>query len=265
MVSNIRRLLLLIPVAILAACGSPKPTEHLNVIQQAGVIKVGTSADYPPFEYIDRNGKKVGFDIALMEEIARRLQVKLEWVDMPFESLITGVQEGKIDLAISAFNYDAERLNDIDFSETYYSSEDALVVADSFAGQITSPEEGAGYKVGVQSGTTQEYWLMEKLVTTGKLSETNLFRYGRADQAAKDLKDGRIEVWMADLIPAQALVNQLGGLKIAHKGSFSNGPMNIVMQKDDRSLVAEINRIIRELESEGYIKRLALQYMGGMK
>ncbi len=54
---------------------------------------MGTSADYPPFEYIDRNGKKVGFDIALMEEIARRLQVKLEWVDMPFESLITGVQD----------------------------------------------------------------------------------------------------------------------------------------------------------------------------
>jgi polar amino acid transport system substrate-binding protein len=184
---------------------------------------------------------------------------------MPFESLVAAVQVGKIDLAISAFNYDAERLNDIDFSEAYYSSEDALVVADSFVGQINSPEEGAGYKVGVQSGTTQEYWLMEKLVTTGKLSETSLSRYERADQAAKDLKDGRIEVWMADLIPAQALADQLGGLKIAQKGTFSNEAMYIVMQKDDRSLEAEINRIIRELDSEGFIKQLAMQYMGGIK
>jgi polar amino acid transport system substrate-binding protein len=256
---------LFITVVILAACGSPKPAEHLKVIQQAGVIKVGTSADYPPFESIDRNGKKVGFDIALMEEIARRLQVKLEWVDMPFESLIAAVQEGKIDLAISAFNYDAERLKEIDFSEAYYVSEDALVVADSFAGQINSPEEVASYKVGVQSGTTQEYWLMEKLVTTGKLSETNLSRYERADQAAENLKNGRIEVWMADLLPAQTLADKLGGLRIAHKGSFSNGPMNIVMQKDDRSLETEINRIIRELDREGLIKQLAMQYLGGIE
>jgi polar amino acid transport system substrate-binding protein len=252
-------------VAILAACGSQKSADHLQVIQQAGVIKVGTSADYPPFEYIDNNGKKVGFDIALMEEIARRLAVKLEWVDMPFDSLIAAVQEGKIDAAISAINYSEARTGMISFSDPYYLSEDAFVVADSFTGQIVKPEDVASYKVGVQTGTTQDYWLMENLVTTGKLSETNLFRCERADQAAKDLKNGRIDVWMVDLIPAQVLVNQMSGLKVVFKGTFSSGPMNIVMQKDDRSLGAEINKIIQELDSQGFIRQLALQYIAEIK
>lgn len=93
---------------VFSACAS-QAANRLEAIKAAGVIKVGTSADYPPFEYVDANGNKIGFDIELMEEIARRMGVKLEWVDMPFDSLIAGVQEGKIDISISAFNYTEER------------------------------------------------------------------------------------------------------------------------------------------------------------
>ena len=76
---------------MLAACGAAGGS-HLDNIKKAGVIKVGTSADYPPFEYVDENGQKAGFDIELMTEIAKRLGVTLEWVDMPFDSLIAGVE-----------------------------------------------------------------------------------------------------------------------------------------------------------------------------
>src|SRR5512145_489399 len=128
---------------LLSACGGGAAANHLEAVKKAGVIKVGTSADYPPFESVDENGNKVGFDIELMTEIAKRLDVKLEWVDMPFDSLIAAVQEGKIDAAISAFNYSEERDQAIDFSEAYYTSEDAFTVAEGFAGSITKPEDVA--------------------------------------------------------------------------------------------------------------------------
>ncbi len=246
---------------MLSACsGAPKAANHLEAIKQAGVIKVGTSADYPPFESVDASGNKVGFDIDLMTEIASRLGVKLEWVDMPFDSLIAAVQEGKIDASISAFNYSEERDQTIDFSEAYYTSEDAFTVAEGFTGSIVKPEDVAAYKVGVQTGTTQDGWLTDTLVAGGSLKEENLFRYDRVDQAMLDLKNGRIDVMMSDYVPAKALAGQLGGLKIVYQGVLSSGPMNIVIPNGDVELQTAINGIIKQLQGEGFVNGLAEKY-----
>jgi polar amino acid transport system substrate-binding protein len=245
---------------ILAACGGTSAANHLEAIQQAKVIKVGTSADYPPFESVDANGNKVGFDIELMTEVADRLGVKVEWVDMPFDSLIAAVQEGKIDASISAFNYSEERDKMIDFSDAYYTSEDAFTVADGFAGKVEKPEDVATYKVGVQTGTTQDTWLTDNLVAQGLLSEENLFRYDRVDQAMLDLQNGRVDVMMSDYVPAQALVKQLGGLDIAYHGVLSTGPVNIVLPEGDKELQKAINDTIAQLKSEGFIDDLAVKY-----
>ncbi len=252
---------LLVAVSIvLSACGGGAAANHLEAIKEAGVIKVGTSADYPPFESVDESGNKVGFDIELMTEIAQRLNVKLEWVDMPFDSLIAAVQEGKIDASISAFNYSEERDKMIDFSDAYYTSEDAFTVAENFTGTIAKPEDVAAYKVGVQTGTTQDGWLTDNLVAGGKLPEENLFRYDRVDQAMLDLQNGRVDVMMSDYIPAQALVGQLGGLKIIYHGVLSTGPVNIVLPEGDKELQQAINEIIKQLQDEGFIDALAVKY-----
>ena len=245
---------------VLSGCGAGKAANHLEAVKQAGVIKVGTSADYPPFESVDESGNKVGFDIELMTEIAKRLGVELEWVDMPFDSLIAAVQEGKIDISISAFNYSEERDQTVDFSEAYFTSEDSFTVADNFTGSIVNPEDVAAYKVGVQTGTTQDSWLTDTLVADGALLEENLFRYDRVDQAMMDLKNGRIDVMMSDYIPAQALATQLGGLKIVYHGVLSSGPMNIVIPEGDTELAQAINEIIKQLQDEGFIEKLAVKY-----
>jgi polar amino acid transport system substrate-binding protein len=246
---------------VLAGCGGiSKAANHLDAIKQAGTIKVGTSADYPPFESVDESGNKIGFDIDLMTEIAKRLDVKLEWVDMPFDSLIAAVQEGKIDASISAFNYSEERDQTIDFSDAYYTSEDAFTVAEGFAGTIINPQDVAAFKVGVQTGTTQDDWLTDTLVTDGALPEENLLRYDRVDQAMLDLKNGRIDVMMSDYVPAQALAKQIGGLEIVYHGVLSAGPMNIVIPNEDAELQQAINDIIKQLQDEGFIDQLAVKY-----
>jgi polar amino acid transport system substrate-binding protein len=251
---------LLVAISLLLSACAGGAANHLSAIKKAGVIKVGTSADYPPFESVDANGNKVGFDVELMTEIAKRLGVKLEWVDMPFDSLIAAVQEGKIDASISAFNYSEERDKTIDFSDAYYTSEDAFTVADGFAGTIAKPEDVASFKVGVQTGTTQDSWLTDNLVKDGALPEENLFRYDRVDQAMLDLKNRRIEVMMSDYVPAQALAKQLGGLNIVYHGVLSIGPMNIVIPQDDTELQKAINDIIKQLQDEGFIDKLAVKY-----
>ena len=254
--------LIVILSLLLTACGTGSGT-HLDAIKKAGTIKVGTSADYPPFESVDAQGNKVGFDIELMTEIAKRMNLTLEWVDMPFDSLIAGVQEGKIDAAISAFNFSEERDKVVDFTDAYYIGEDGFMVADNFAGSITKPEDLAPYKVGVQTGTTQDTYVTDELVAKGILPEGQLFRYDRADQVAMDVKNGRIDVMMSDLIPAQALAKQLGGLKIVHQGLYSSGPFNIVIPDGDKGLADAINAILKDLQKEGFIDNLAIKYFLG--
>jgi polar amino acid transport system substrate-binding protein len=235
----------------LAACGTPSAGDTL---------KVGTSPDYPPFESVDADGNYVGFDIELMNEVAARMGVTVEWVDMPFDSLIAAVQEGKIDMAVSAFNYSEERDQMIDFTDAYYTSEDAFTVAEGFSGSIVNPEDVAAFKVGVQTGTTQDGWLTDNLVAGGQLPEENLFRYDRVDQAMLDLKAGRIDVMMSDYVPAQALAEQLGGLTVVYHGVLSSGPMNMVLPQGDTELAGKINAILADLQAEGFIDELAVKY-----
>jgi polar amino acid transport system substrate-binding protein len=254
--------LVIVMSLLMTACGGGSGS-HLDAIKKAGVIKVGTSADYPPFESVDASGNKTGFDIDLMTEIAKRLGVKLEWVDMPFDSLIAGVQEGKIDASISAFNYTEERDKVVDFTDPYYTSEDAFSVTENSTITIADPAKDiAAIKVGVQTGTTQDTWLTD-LVTNGKLPEANLFRYDRVDQIALDLKNGRIDTMMSDAIPAEALGKQVGGLKVVYKGVLSSGPMNIVIPQDDKALAQAVNDILKQLKSEGFIDTLAVKYFAG--
>lgn len=260
-----KRLIMLVFVFTLAimlvGCQTLSTASHLDEIKKAGKIVVGTSADYDPYEFVDETGTITGFDVELMTEIAKRMGMQLEWTDMPFDSLIAAVQENKIDMSIACFNYSEERDAEVDFSDVYFTSEDAFVVAGDFSGTIADPEDVANYIVGVQSGTVQDEWLTSTLVDTGKMAEANLMRYERVDQAALDLQAGRIQVFMADSAPAQVIVEQFAGFQIPYRGVLStSGDLNIVLREGDAELQAEVNRIIQELQAEGFIEALAVKY-----
>ena len=253
-------IVVLVTGLLLAGCQSAQQGSVLEKIQTASKAVVGTSADYPPYEFIDESGNMTGFDIELMEEIAKRMGVDIEWQDMPFDSLIAAVQEGKIDMSISCFNYSEERDQLVDFSEPYYTSQDAFIVSEDFSGQFNAPEDAANFKVGVQSGTVQDEWLTEELINAGLMSEANLSRYERVDQAALDLQVGRIDILMADDVPAKSIVSQYNGLKIILEDMLYTGPINIVLPEGASDLQAEVNRIIAELQAEGFVDALALKY-----
>ena len=253
-------IVVLVTGLLLAGCQSAQQGSVLEKIQTASKAVVGTSADYPPYEFIDESGNMTGFDIELMEEIAKRMGVDIEWQDMPFDSLIAAVQEGKIDMSISCFNYSEERDQLVDFSEPYYTSQDAFIVSEDFSDQFNAPEDAANFKVGVQSGTVQDEWLTEELINAGLMSEANLSRYERVDQAALDLQVGRIDILMADDVPAKSIVSQYNGLKIILEDMLYTGPINIVLPEGASDLQAEVNRIIAELQAEGFVDALALKY-----
>lgn len=98
-----------------------------EIISSEKVIKLGTNAAFPPFEYVD--GKDiVGFDISMGEKIAKNLDAKLEVVDIAFDSLIPALSSGVIDFIAAGMSVTEERKKNVDFSEPYFASEQVIIV-----------------------------------------------------------------------------------------------------------------------------------------
>ena len=96
------------------------PPSHLQRITQTGVLRVDVAVDVPPFASLDRQGKRQGFDIELMSEIARRMGVALEWTDAAYNQLPELVRSGKVDAATGAIACSIEREQGIELSQPYH-------------------------------------------------------------------------------------------------------------------------------------------------
>lgn len=263
-------------LAGLAACGkppasptaAPTPTsapageDELARIRAAGKIIVGTSSGYPPFEFMTDDFQLDGFDIALIREIGRRLGVAVDIKDFAFEGLIAALRVRQIDVSIAAMAATPERAEKVDFSAPYYQGMDGILAReDSNLSIVTTAEDMAGYKIGVQRGTLYETWVQETLIGTGKITPSDLLAYARVEQAVRDLKDRRVDMVVMDYMPAQDYVKQ-GGVKLVGQGLHKHEYV-IAIRKGAGSLQAELNRLITQLRQEGFIDQLARQYLAG--
>lgn len=91
------------------------------------VIKMGTNAAFPPFEYVEGT-KIVGFDVSMSQHIAADLGKKLEIADMNFDSLVAALQAGTIDMAVAGMSITEDKLKNVDFSDPYYESQQVIIV-----------------------------------------------------------------------------------------------------------------------------------------
>ena len=94
---------------------------------EEGVLQVGSCLDYPPFETV-KNDDEVGFDVELSEEIASRLGLTVEWIRADFDTIFTAVAGGQFDMVAAASTITEEREQEVDFSDPYFNSRQALVV-----------------------------------------------------------------------------------------------------------------------------------------
>jgi polar amino acid transport system substrate-binding protein len=161
-------------------------------------IIVGTSADFAPFEYIDENQTIVGFDIELITSILESKGYEVEVKDIAFDSLITELSTGKIDVVAAAMTITDEREEQIDFSNAYYEADQSVLINTDDNITIVNETSLANYTLGAQTGTTGASWVLETLVDTGLMVEDSLKRYETYTLAILDLKNGNIDAIILD-------------------------------------------------------------------
>lgn len=137
---------------------------RLDAIKKAGKLVVGTSPDYPPYEFPGPDGVTVGADIDFAQYIADALGVELVIEAFTFEAVLAAIAAGKIDIGIAGLDPTPERRSSMDFTDIYYNEANQMIlIRKEDADSIKTLADFAGKKVGAQNGTLQQKLVEEQL------------------------------------------------------------------------------------------------------
>ncbi len=178
-------------------------TEGTDGGTDAGTIVAGTAPGFAPFEFNNDDGELVGFDVELTEAVLARTNYEFGGFEtFEFASLIPALQDGNIDLIAAAMTITDERDEQIDFSDSYYEANQAVLVRSSDDFSPGSRDDLDGSVVGAQSGTTGEDEV-DKLVEDDIISENNKRTYDNYELAVSDLENGNIDGVIIDVPVAE--------------------------------------------------------------
>lgn len=213
---------------------------------------VGTNAEFAPFEYL-KEGKIVGFDIELMNEISKKIGTEIEYSNMSFDGLIPALQTKKIDIIIAGMTETEARKKFVDFSDSYFTAKQVLIVneenKDSFKSNLSENKDKI---FGSSLGNTGDLILSKEKVLKNE-------KFDKAASGVMALKAKKIDAFIYDFAPAQNFVKQNKGLAIvdieAEKENYS-----IAVQKGNKELVEKINKALVEIKASGKYDELLKKY-----
>lgn len=213
-----------------------------SVHAQDNVLRVGTDATFPPMEFVE-NDKRTGFDIELVEAVAKTIGKRVEWVDIDFKGLIPGLMSKRFDLAVSAIYITDERKKVVDFTDSYYAG--GLVAMTKEGNTVIKKlADLNGKKVAVQVGTKsvgylQQYYPAVQRIEVEKNQEMfNLVDIGRADAAVTGKP------------AAYQYVRTRPGLRVLEE-QLTTEEYGMALRKDTPDLTKAVNGALAKLKTDG--------------
>ncbi len=252
----------------MVACGSggggSESESYIDQIKAKGELVVGTSADYPPYEFhteIDGVDTIVGFDIDIAQAIADDLGVELKIVDMNFDNLLMSLSEGEFDMVIAGLTANEERLKANDFTDTYLESKNLILVRKADESKFTDLDSIKGGKAGAQTGTIT-YDRCVKYV--GEETTTGL---AKVPDLVMELQNGKVDLILLDYMTVLAYADANEDLVAVDVGIPSDEDgYSIAVKKGNTELVEYINGVIGKLKEDNAIEQYIIdaQKLAGM-
>jgi len=219
------------------------------------VLIVGANIGNVPWEFQDTAGELIGFEIDLVNEVAKRLNREIEIINIPFNGLFSAVQSSRIDIAISSITITEQRLTSVSFAQPYYDSDQSLTIrSDS---NITSVNDLQDEVVAVDTGSTGDIWASENQQQYGF---KEIRRYEGIAPAALDLQIGRVVGYISDIPAMQYYTKDKPELKVVER-IRTGGSYSMMFRKDDE-LALSVNEIITTLKQEGLVNELHNKWFG---
>jgi polar amino acid transport system substrate-binding protein len=234
--------LLLILLLSTGLCLAAKPT-----------LRVGTDATYEPFETQDKQGNFIGFDMELIKMVADQLDMNLKVYNIGWDGLIPGLMNGNYDCLIAAMTITPERKKQINFSDPYFATQQAIMVKSSNT-KIKTLKDLIGKTITVQNGTTGD------ILFASKIKNAKVKRFDTNPQAVQELLNNNATAAIMDNLVAFNAVRKTSGLKVVELKNVTKENYGIGLRKGNNKLLAKINKAITTLKQNGKLPALIKKY-----
>jgi len=229
-----------------------KDMSKLEQIKSSGKLVVGTSADYPPYEFHlmnDKEGDLVGIDIDISKVIAKELGVKLEVKDLIFSRIFQALESGQIDLAIAGLHPTEERKKVADFSKIYYQAIQSIIILKDNSDRIKTIEDLRGKRVGVQKDSIQES------MAKGQILGAQFDVRETIEELIIILDKGLVDAVILEKPVADSYIHRSKRFTSIECKKFNNKLGSaIAVKKSNNDLLNEVNRILDKLKKENKIE-----------
>ena len=210
-----------------------------------------TEAGFAPYEYYS-DGKIVGVDVDIAQEIAKEMGKKLIIKDVAFDSIITEVKSGKSDFGAAGISYTEERAKSVDFSINYTVSKQVVVVRKNSSIQDINSINGR--KIAVQLGSVADMFVSDEYL------DSTIVRQKKYLASIQDLKDNKVDCVVMDELPARAILLENNDLRILDE-AISEDAYGIIVDKGNKELLNVVNKVIKRLRDEGKIDEFILKHL----
>ena len=233
--------------------GQAMAGEQLQKIKDAGVINIGLEGTYPPFSFVDTDGKLTGFEVELSEALAKELGVKARLQPTKWDGILAALESKRLDIVVNQVTISDERKKKYDFSEPYTVSGIQALVLTKNKDTIKTAQDLAGKKVGVGLGTNYEQWLKDNV------PKAIIKTYDDDPSKFQDLRVGRIDAILIDRLAALEYARKAKDT-IAAGDAFSRQEAGVALRKGEPELLDAINKALDKLRADGTLKKLSEKY-----
>jgi polar amino acid transport system substrate-binding protein len=250
-------------LVLVAACtssdngGSGSKTAAGGVeLVKAGQLTTCTHLPYPPFQS-EINGKVQGFDVSMIDLVAKNLGVKQQILDTPFENFKTGafLNSGECDLAAAGMTITAERKKNVDFSDPYFDATQALMVGKNSGITSLADAKAKKVKLGAQAQTTGEDY--------AKKQGFDPVSFESSDAVLNGLRTGQVKAVVIDYPVVQGWLKDKANAAYKVAGQINTGEQyGFTVKKGNTKLLAAINKAIKDAKADGTYKKLYEKWIG---
>ncbi len=258
---NLKRALILVLcfcfIFAFAGCSANKGANQLESIQKAGKIVVGLEGTYPPFNYHDpESGELCGIDVEIALKIGEKLGVEVEFVEAAWESLLSGIDSGRLDVVINNVGITEARQEKYDFTDGYlYIPKQIVVKGDNE--DIKSPEDLNGKKVATSATNAFNSWL--------ESHGAEVIAVDTGEEAASLLLSGRADFVNFDPLILKSYMDEHpdADLKVAFVVTDTYETAAIPVRKGESELLGALNDALHGMSEDGTLSALSEKYTGG--
>lgn len=258
-------LAVLLMIAFIPACASTDTTAKqapaagaLDRIVQKGELTVGTAGSMPPYNMTTKDGKVIGFEIDMAEMMAAAMGVKLNVKTMPFGDLLSALEAGQIDMAISSITITGKRNLKVAFVGPYGITGKGLLTKEKSMAEVKDPEQinAPGTTLVALKGSTSEIFV-KNIIPKATLVTTDNY-----EQAVQMVIDGKANAMIADYAAClvSVLRNKDAGL-VAAVSPLTREPLGIALPPNDAQIVNWTRNFINSLGGAGQLEALKKRWL----